>query len=132
MRIVDQGAATAPEPDLRTWWQRNDKALGVAIGTAILTILGGAGGLTGLAHLAGMATVKDTAEIDNKIAAIERNKQHDAEIDSQRWKKQDEKQEQVLAAIRSLRADVVTLKKGKKPAGASPAPSPAASPPAAP
>ncbi len=131
MRIITSEAGTTAEPDLRTWWQRNDKAMGVVIGTAILTVLGGAGGLTGLAHLAGMATVKDTAAIDAKITAIVKNKQDAEEVDSKRWKKQDEKQEQVLAAIRSLRADVLLLKKGKKPAAAA-APPPASVPSAAP
>jgi len=127
MRIVNPDAATAPVPDMRTWWQRNDKALGVIIGTAVLTVVTGAGGLTGLAHLTGLATVKDTAAIDEKIAAVVKGTQTAAGLDSERWRKQDEKQELVLAAIRSLRADVVALKRGKKPAGASPAP---ATPPA--
>ncbi len=129
MRIVNPDAATAPVPDMRTWWQRNDKTLGVIVGTALLTFITGAGGLTGLAHLTGLATVKDTTAIDAKIAAIVKNKQDAEEVDSKRWKKLDEKQEQVLAAIRSLRADVVTLKKGKKPAAApTSAPAPSATP----
>jgi len=111
-RVVDEPAAQAAE-DMRPWATRNAKSLGTVIGTAIATLLVGTGGLTGLAHVAGIATTKQTDAIDAKIVAVEQHQQASATVDADRFKKQDAKLDGLLKAVAGLRADV--LKKVKKP-----------------
>ena len=116
-RVVEDHDPVAAE-DMRPWATRNAKALGTIIGTAIATLLVGTGGLTGLAHVAGIATTKQTDAIDAKIAAVEQHQQTSATVDAERFKKQDAKLDSLLKAVTGLRADVA--KKIKKPKATEP------------
>lgn len=114
LRAVRPSDAPAPVPDMRTWWGRNAPAFGTILGTAALTVLAGAGGMTGLAHVAGIATTKDTAEIKKDLDGISAKQAASDTVDAERFKAQAAQTAAVLKALASLRTDVAKLTKKPK------------------
>lgn len=108
-----------PVPDMRTWWQRNGAAVGVVIGSAMATFLAGTGGMTGLAHVAGIATVKENAALDAKIVAVAAAQQTAAGTEETRFLEINTKLDAMLKDARALRADVLKRAKKKTTGGAS-------------
>jgi len=111
-RVVDE-PAQEPAEDLRPWSTRNAKSAGTIIGTALATLLVGTGGLTGLAHVAGIATVKEIAALDEKLTAAERTRATAADVDSKRFTAITAKLDALAKDTKALRADAA--KKVKKP-----------------
>lgn len=107
------GHAEAPVPDMRTWWQRNDRAIGVIVGTAIATILAGTGGLTGLAHVVGIATTKELSTLDERITGAMGMQKAAATAEETRFGEVNARLDAMAAEARAARADI--LKRLKKP-----------------
>jgi len=105
---------------MRTWWQRNDKALGVIIGSALLTVLGGAGGLTGLAKLVGLATGAELAEVKKDMAAVVKAQQIAAEVDAANVAALNKKLDVIAKDAKAARAAVLPRGKKKPPTEGSP------------
>jgi len=113
-RVVDE-PAPAPDVDLRPWSSRNAKAFGTIIGTALATLLVGTGGLTGLAHVAGIATVKEIAALDEKLTAAERTRATASDVDSKRFTAITAKLDALAKDTKALRADAAKKTKRPKP-----------------
>jgi len=121
LRAVSHADAPLPEPtpDMRTWSGRNAKAIGTIIGTALSVFLVGTGGLTGLAHVAGIALTKDLEPIHEKIAGVERNQQAAAKVDAERSDAVNKKLDAIAKDAKAARAAVQS--RTKKPKVAEPA-----------
>ena len=117
MRVVERPTPPEPEeaPDLRSWSARNAKALGVIIGTAMLTVITGTGGVTGLAHFAGIATTKEMTAVKDEIGAVVKAQQTATGTEETRFAEVGTSLTALTKELRALRTDVANLKRNRKP-----------------
>lgn len=115
LRAVSHADAPAaePAPDMRTWWGRNAKATGSFVGGAIAALLVGTGGMTGLAHVAGIALTEDLKPIRADLGAVVTAQQTAADLAAKDKIELNKKLDAIAKDAKAARAAVQSRTKKK-------------------